>query len=205
MAYSQVHDRRNWLGHKRCCAFTLVELLIVVVILGILSTVVVPMFMDASEDAMYGVLNMNLRDIRQAMERYNIDHGKYPDWQGEVHGYSSNPMTQLTCKTDANGNVTTDGQFGPYIKGVSTGPGYDKVVLPPNPFVEKHKGPAWAGKVAEVNVSKSGDDRWENAPAGWMYDPATRSSASFEYWWPSGNVMESEGEGLAPPPAGLAD
>ena len=60
-------------------AFTLVELLIVVVILGILAAVVVPQFSDASTDARVSSLTTNLQTIRGQLELYKLQHnGNYP-------------------------------------------------------------------------------------------------------------------------------
>ena len=63
------------MGHK---AFTLVELLIVVIILGILAAVVIPQFSDASEDARLSSLTTNLQTIRGQIELYHIQYGVYP-------------------------------------------------------------------------------------------------------------------------------
>jgi len=154
---------------KRLRAFTLVELLIVVVILGIIATVVIPAYQDSAGDVMTGVMNTNLKGIRQAIERFNVDHGEYPlildDWYRK-DGYQVNTMTQLACKTNANGDVNPSGQHGPYLRGVSTGPNYDDLVLPPNPFVEKYRGAQVAGGVTDT-LGEGGD--WEDAQAGWVY------------------------------------
>lgn len=46
--------------------FTLVEILIVVVILGILAAIVIPQFTNASEEAKQNSLRSNLQSIRAA-------------------------------------------------------------------------------------------------------------------------------------------
>jgi len=60
-------------SYRRRDAFTLVELLIVLVILGILATLVIPMFMDAGDDAMLATLTSDLAIVRQAIQIYNVD------------------------------------------------------------------------------------------------------------------------------------
>jgi prepilin-type N-terminal cleavage/methylation domain-containing protein len=59
---------------RRRDAFTLVELLIAVVILGILATLVIPMFLDAGEDTRLATLTSDLAIVRQAMQIYQLQH-----------------------------------------------------------------------------------------------------------------------------------
>ncbi len=59
-------------------AFTLIEILIVVVILGILAAIVIPQFTDASEDAMDASVRSQLQTIRGQIEVYNIENPATP-------------------------------------------------------------------------------------------------------------------------------
>ncbi len=62
-----IHDR-----HKK--AFTLIELLIVVAIIGILAAIAVPNFINAQVRAKVSRANADLRSIRTAIEMYTVDH-----------------------------------------------------------------------------------------------------------------------------------
>jgi len=96
-------------------AFTLVEVLIVVIVLGILAAVVVPQFSSASEDANMSALTTNLQTIRAQIELYRLQHnGNYPSL--------ANFVAQMTGTTDASGN-TGGTDFGPYLR-----------AIPPNPY-----------------------------------------------------------------------
>ncbi len=53
-------------------AFTLIEILIVVVILGILAAIVIPQFTDASQEAMESSVVTQLQTIRSQMELHNV-------------------------------------------------------------------------------------------------------------------------------------
>ena len=67
-------------------AFTLVEILIVVVILGILAAIVVPQFTNASEDAQAGNVATQLSTIRNQIELFRArNSGQYPAVPGADH------------------------------------------------------------------------------------------------------------------------
>ncbi len=90
--------------------FTLVEILIVVIILGILAAIVIPQFTNASQDARKNSLTSQLQTIRSQVELYKLQHAdKLPNLVG------SN-WNLLTSKTDATGTVTSAGSFGPYLQ-----------------------------------------------------------------------------------------
>ncbi|MBL4699173.1 MAG: type II secretion system protein, partial [Phycisphaerales bacterium] len=59
-------------------AFTLVEILIVVVILGILAAIVVPQFAGATQDARIGAFISSLKTYADTCEYYNANEGRYP-------------------------------------------------------------------------------------------------------------------------------
>jgi prepilin-type N-terminal cleavage/methylation domain-containing protein len=64
---------------QRTHGFTLVEILIVVVILGILAAIVVPQFSSASESARQASFITNVKSFADATELYRVHYGTYPD------------------------------------------------------------------------------------------------------------------------------
>ena len=88
-------------------AFTLIEILIVVVILGILAAVVVPQFTNASEDANDAAVRTQLQTLRGQIELYRAQIGSDPTLIGNT-GWSQlidndylmvapiNPLTSAT-------------------------------------------------------------------------------------------------------------
>jgi prepilin-type N-terminal cleavage/methylation domain-containing protein len=62
--------------------FTLVELMIVVVILGILSAIAIPKFRDVSESAKTASCRSNMRTIAGALQLYRAEHNEYPPGNG---------------------------------------------------------------------------------------------------------------------------
>jgi prepilin-type N-terminal cleavage/methylation domain-containing protein len=65
---------------SRCLrAFTLIELLIVVAIIGILAAIAVPNFLNAQIRARVAATESNMHSIGTALEMYMVDHGRYPN------------------------------------------------------------------------------------------------------------------------------
>ena len=59
-------------------AFTLIEILIVVAVLGILAALVIPEIQDYSQEAKESNAKANLRILRNAIERYAVEHDGLP-------------------------------------------------------------------------------------------------------------------------------
>jgi general secretion pathway protein G len=96
--------------------FTLVEILIVVIILGILAAIVIPQFTNASEDARKSSLVSQLQTLRSQVELYKLEHREaYPTDDNSATGAWD--WDKLTKKTDEDGTVNeTTGIRGPYLQ-----------------------------------------------------------------------------------------
>jgi general secretion pathway protein G len=104
-------QRRNSKG------FTLVEILIVVIILGILAAIVIPQFTNASTDARKISLTSQLQTVRSQIELYKLQHNdQLPDFTNKQWG-------QMTAQTDVNGNTAAQTKdFGPYLQQTPSNP-----------------------------------------------------------------------------------
>ncbi len=70
------------LNHKRRLAqrgFTLIEVMIVVVILGVLAAIVVPKILDRPDEARVQKARQDIRAIEGAVSLYKLDNFDYPD------------------------------------------------------------------------------------------------------------------------------
>ena len=96
--------------------FTLVEILIVVVILGILAAIVIPQFSQASSEARVSSVKSNLQMVRSQIELYKIQHGDVLP-----AGTATELVTRLTTKTNYDGDAYSaadgdDPSYGPYMQ-----------------------------------------------------------------------------------------
>jgi general secretion pathway protein G len=103
---------------KARSGFTLVEILIVVIILGILAAIVIPQFTDASTQARVSSLKSNLQTMRSQIELYKIQHNDTPPTFASF-------VAQMTGYTDSAGTTVaqgTSGVLGPYLQSIPTNP-----------------------------------------------------------------------------------
>ncbi len=141
--------------------FTLVEILIVVVILGILAAIVIPQFTSASTEAKESALQSDLQAMRSQIELFKIHHNDLlPGEEGTGPLDITSAATTasfdaaLISKTNVLGAVGTTAahRFVPYMRRV-----------PDNPFCSLS--PA---NTVEVDGTAGGDDYgWHlTTPAG---------------------------------------
>ena len=68
--------------HKRTKGdkgFTLIELIVVIAVLGVLATLIIPKVVGVKSEAETKAMEANEKIIRNALERYYLDHEKYPE------------------------------------------------------------------------------------------------------------------------------
>lgn len=101
---------------KAKSGFTLVEILIVVVILGILAAIIIPQFTNASTEAKESSLRTDLQTVRSQIELYKVQHTDTlppaATFTAALTGY-----TNVAGTTVAQG---TAGALGPYMQKIPT-------------------------------------------------------------------------------------
>ena len=71
--------------------FTLIELMVVIVILGILATIMMPKIMDRPEQARRMKAKVEIRNLQSALALFKNDTGNYPTTSQGLDALLSNP------------------------------------------------------------------------------------------------------------------
>lgn len=74
--------------------FTLIELMIVIAIIGILSIIVVPRFMDIPQKARVEAAKQQIAAFGLALDRYNLDNGVYPTTEQGLAALIEKPSSE---------------------------------------------------------------------------------------------------------------
>lgn len=92
-------------------AFTLVELLVVIVILGVLSTIGLVAFASAQARGRDAARKSDLKQIASALELYFSDYGKYPSSSsGKIKGCPTTTSTSCVWGAGDSTSTLTDGK-----------------------------------------------------------------------------------------------
>ena len=78
-------------GRKRARGFTIIEVMVVVVILGILAAIIVPKIMSRPEQARMVKVKQDILAIQSALDLYKLDNGAYPTTDQGLQALVSKP------------------------------------------------------------------------------------------------------------------
>jgi general secretion pathway protein G len=138
--FMNANSRRN--------AFTLIEVLIVVIIMALLAATIIPQFSSSTLDAKKSSLNFNLHTMRSLIEMYKVHHNGTPPSLAKFADQMSKP-------TDVAGATTGSNLiYGPYLQGK----------IPANPFNNKSNLVEYTTTTDPTGVSGDG---------GWLYNETT--------------------------------
>jgi general secretion pathway protein G len=157
--------------------FTLIEILIVVIILGILAAIVIPQFTNASKEAKQSALVTMVQSLRSQIALFKLQHNDYLPGSttlGSGTLASATFWSQLTEFTDvtgafvAGGGKTAQYAYGPYMQSIPKNP-----LCPDN---TKNSDVVAAGTITAGVPAKA------SAVVGFIYDFGTAGAGSGKVW-----------------------
>jgi general secretion pathway protein G len=97
----------------RASGFTLIEIMVVIVILGILAALVVPKVMGRADDARITAVRTELAQIMQSLNLYRLDNSRYPTQEQGLQALVTKP---------AAGPVPSNWRSGGYLSKLPVDP-----------------------------------------------------------------------------------
>jgi len=125
--------------------FTLVELAVLMVVIGILAGIIIPQALGAARRSNEAALRGDLRNFRVAIEHFRADCGGLPPHLDDILAWSGD---RVSSRFDGAGRELDLASFrGPYLR---TG----DMLLPLDPFTDKRD---WRYDAASGDVHSSSD------------------------------------------------
>ncbi len=78
---------------RRAAGFTLIELMVVLVIIGVLAALIVPNVLDRTDDARATAARTDVHNIMQALKLYKLDNQRYPTPEQGLAALVQRPST----------------------------------------------------------------------------------------------------------------
>ncbi len=118
--------------------FTLIEIMVVVVIMGILAALVVPKLMGRTDDARIIAAKQDIATVMQGLKLYKLDNQRYPTTEQGLQALITKPTT------------------GPEANGWKTGGYLDKLPKDPwgNPY--QYLSPGIKGELDVISLGADG-------------------------------------------------
>jgi len=138
--------KRICMLHRRTAGFTLIEILVVIVILGILAALIVPRVMDRPDQARVTAARADIAAIIGALKLYKLDNGTYP---------SPEQGLEALVKKPERGEIPRNWKSGGYLER-----------LPNDPWNHEYQylNPGIRGEVDVLSLGRDGK------PGGEDYD-----------------------------------
>jgi general secretion pathway protein G len=90
--------------------FTLIELMVVVVILGILAGLIIPKIMGKPDEAKRLKARMQIEQLEQSLKFYYLDNGEYPTTEQGLTALVEKPATEPVPKRWRDGGYLEKGK-----------------------------------------------------------------------------------------------
>ncbi len=95
---------------KNSKAFSLMELMVVIIILGLLAAVVLPNLTGQSEKAKRKLVCIQMKNISESIKMFKLDNGRFPDNEEGLKALVENPAPE-DLKSYPKGGYVEDGKL----------------------------------------------------------------------------------------------
>lgn len=68
--------------HNKERGFSLLEIMVVLIIIGVMASIVAPRFIERADEAKVDSTKVQMKNIEQALKLYRLQHGQYPSSSG---------------------------------------------------------------------------------------------------------------------------
>lgn len=82
-------------NRQRRDAFTLIEIMVVIIILGMLAAFVIPNITGKSEEAKQKLVCIQMKSLSEGLKMFKIDNGSYPTSEEGLSALITNPSVEL--------------------------------------------------------------------------------------------------------------
>ena len=82
------------LRRRLAAGFTLIEVMVVLVIIGVLAALIVPNVLDRADDARVTAARTDVNNLMQALKLYRLDNQRYPTGEQGLQALIQRPATQ---------------------------------------------------------------------------------------------------------------
>jgi general secretion pathway protein G len=80
-------------GSRAQAGFTLIELMVVLLIIGVLAALIVPNVLDRADDARVTAAKTDVNNLMQALKLYKLDNQRYPSTEQGLQALLTKPTT----------------------------------------------------------------------------------------------------------------
>ena len=113
--------------------FSLIELMIVIIILGLLASLVMPSIMGKGEEAKRKLICVQMKNIGEALKMFKLDNGIYPGTEDGLEALVSNPDAEKYPNYGRDGyfeakKLPNDSWQTPFVY-IGTDGGFDLISL----------------------------------------------------------------------------
>jgi len=98
-------SRHRLIGRRRALGFTLIEIMVVVVIIGLLAAVIIPTVISRVDEARVAKAKEDIQSLETALTMFRLDNSKYPTTEQGLTALVTQPVDPTIRNWRAGGYI----------------------------------------------------------------------------------------------------